>query len=65
MQALVICQEIGDVNVASVLTGLGDAQLAGGDPAGAGESWQQALTVLEGLRNADDQPVKARLSQLG
>jgi tetratricopeptide (TPR) repeat protein len=65
LQALDICREIGDVNVASVLTGLGDAQLAGGDRGAAGESWQQALAVLEGLRNADDQPIKARLARLG
>ena len=53
------------MNVAAVLTGLGDAQLAAGDTDAARDSWQQALTVLNDLPNADDQPVKARLAQLG
>jgi tetratricopeptide (TPR) repeat protein len=64
LQTLAIYREIGDVNVVAVLTCLGDAQLAAGDPAAAHDSWQEALTVLGDLPNADDQPVKARLAQL-
>ena len=64
LQTLAIYREVGDVNVAAVLTCLGDAQLAVGDAAAAQDSWQQALTVLSGLPNADDQPVRARLAQL-
>jgi len=64
-QALVVYQEDDDVNVVAILTGLGDAQLAAGDTAAARDSWQQALAVLNDLPNADDQPVKARLAQLG
>jgi tetratricopeptide (TPR) repeat protein len=66
LQALAIYREIGgDSNEAVILIGLGDAQLRGGDSTAAGDSWQQALTLLEGLPNADDQPVRARLAQLG
>ncbi len=66
LQALAIYREIGgDSNEAVILIGLGDAQLRGGDSTAAGDSWQQALTLLEGLPNGDDQPVRARLAQLG
>lgn len=65
LQALAIYREIGDMNESAILTGLGDAQLAVGDTSAARDSWQQALTLLEGLPSADDQPVRARLSQLG
>ncbi|HEV2936732.1 MAG TPA: tetratricopeptide repeat protein [Actinocrinis sp.] len=64
-RALAFYRENGDMHVAAVLTGLGDAQLAAGDADAARDSWQQALTVLNDLPNADDQPVKARLAQLG
>lgn len=66
LQALAIYQEIGgDSNEGAILTGLGDAQLALGDASAARDSWQQALARLHGLPNADDQPVRARLAQLG
>jgi tetratricopeptide (TPR) repeat protein len=66
LQALVIYRETGgDFNEAAVFIGLGDAQLALGDAAAARDSWQQALTLLAGIPNADDQPVRARLAQLG
>jgi tetratricopeptide (TPR) repeat protein len=65
LEALSIYRERGDGNEAPVLIGLGDVQLALGDTSAARDSWQQALTLLEGLPNADDQPVRARLAQLG
>ncbi len=65
-QALAIYREVGgDSNEAAVLIGLGDAQLGVGDTPAARDSWQQALTLLAGIPNADDQPVRARLAQLG
>jgi tetratricopeptide (TPR) repeat protein len=66
LQALAIYGETGgDFSEAAILTGLGDAQLALGDTSAARDSWQQALALLEGLPNADDQPVRSRLTQLG
>jgi hypothetical protein len=66
LQALAIHREVGGVWAEpALLVGLGDAQLALGDIAAARDSWQEALTLLEGLPNADDQPVRARLAQLG
>jgi tetratricopeptide (TPR) repeat protein len=64
LEALGIYNDFGDANVAPVLTCLGDAQLAVGNPAAAHDSWQQALTALGRLPHADDQPVKARLAKL-
>lgn len=65
LQALAIYRDTGgDVSEAAILTGLGDAQLALGDTAAARDSWQEALTLLAGIPNADDQPVRARLAQL-
>jgi tetratricopeptide (TPR) repeat protein len=46
---------------AEVLVHLGDAQHITGDPA-ARKSWQQALTILEGLDHADADSVRARLA---
>jgi tetratricopeptide (TPR) repeat protein len=66
LQALAIYREVGgDSNEAAILIGLGDAQLGVGDTAAARDSWQQALKLLEGVPNADEQPVRARLVQLG
>ena len=66
LQALTIYRETGDDgDAAAILIGLGDAQLALGDTSAARDSWQQALALLEGRPNADDQPVRARLTQLG
>jgi tetratricopeptide (TPR) repeat protein len=66
LQALAIYREAGGVwTEPSMLIGLGDAQLALGDTAAARGSWQEALALLDGLPNADDQPVRARLAQLG
>jgi len=66
LQALTIYREIGgDSNEATILIGLGDAQLGAGDTAAARLSWQEALGLLAGIPNADDQPVRARLAQLG
>jgi predicted negative regulator of RcsB-dependent stress response len=65
LQALAIYREAGgDTSEAAVLIGLGDAQLGAGDTTAARDSWQQALTLLAGIANADDQPVRARLAQL-
>jgi tetratricopeptide (TPR) repeat protein len=65
LQALAVYRQTGDMSEAAVLVGLGDAQLAVGDIAAARDSWQQALTLLEVMPNADDQPVRVRLTQLG
>jgi tetratricopeptide (TPR) repeat protein len=66
LQALAIYRDTGgDFSEAALLTGLGDAQLALGDTAAARDSWQEALTLFADLPNADDQPLRARLSQLG
>jgi tetratricopeptide (TPR) repeat protein len=66
LQALAIYRDAGgDANEAAVLIGLGDAQLAVGDAPAARDSWQRALALLANLSNADDQPVRARLAQLG
>lgn len=66
LQALAIYRQIGgDFSEPAILIGLGDAQLAVGDTSAARDSWQQALTLLEDLPNADDQPVRARLTRLG
>jgi tetratricopeptide (TPR) repeat protein len=65
LEVLAIYRERGDSSEATILIGLGDAQLALGDTTAAGDSWQRALTLLGGIPNADDQPVRARLTQLG
>ena len=66
MEVLAIYREIGDsIGAAEALTGLGDAQQARGNVNAASASWRQALVILSELPNADVQPVKARLSQLG
>jgi tetratricopeptide (TPR) repeat protein len=66
LQALASTREVGgDWTEPSILIGLGDAQLAAGDISAARDSWQEALTLLESVPNADDQPVRARLAQLG
>ena len=66
LRALAIYREVGgDSSEAAILIGLGDAQLGGGDTSAARVSWQEALSLLAAIPNADDQPVRARLAQLG
>jgi tetratricopeptide (TPR) repeat protein len=64
MEVLAIYRQAGsNVLVVSALTGLGDAQRVAGDEEAARTTWQQALALLKDLPNADDQPIRARLSR--
>ena len=65
MEVLAIYQQAREnSSIVTALTGLGDAQLAAGEGSAARASWQQAVALLRDVPDADDQPVRARLSRL-
>ncbi|WP_300607563.1 BTAD domain-containing putative transcriptional regulator [Trebonia sp.] len=64
-RALDLYRNIGDLDGESgSLTGLGDVQVAAGQPAAARRSWELALAVQARLPGVDSGPVRARLATL-
>ncbi len=62
-RALSIARETGDrFNEAEALTHLGDTRHAAGELAQARQSWQQALAILDDIRHAQADQVRAKLA---
>jgi hypothetical protein len=60
--ALTMIREIGDrFGEADILTHLGDARHAAGDPAEAEDAWRQALAILDDLHHPSAGKVRAKL----
>ncbi|HMH90649.1 MAG TPA: tetratricopeptide repeat protein, partial [Streptosporangiaceae bacterium] len=61
-QAIEAHREVGDLHLlAETLTHLGDTQAAAGAPAAARRAWQQAVTILEDMRDPGAAEVRERL----
>lgn len=62
-QAIDAHREVGDLQqLAETLTHLGDTQAAAGDGVAARRAWQQAVTILDYMRDPGAAPVRARLA---
>jgi tetratricopeptide (TPR) repeat protein len=61
-RGLGLCRQRGNrTDEATFLTHLGDSRLALGEPARAGESWRQAVAILDNLGHPDAARVRAKL----
>jgi tetratricopeptide (TPR) repeat protein len=63
-RALSACQELDSYYQAVILTHLGDALQAVGDPGPAREAWRRALVILDQLGHADAAEVRVKFESL-
>jgi tetratricopeptide (TPR) repeat protein len=65
-RALRIFREVGArYNEADTLANIGDTRHESGNQAQARAAWQKALTILDDLKHADADQIRAKLTQLG